>query len=101
MAGPRGTRPRPRGGVASRHPPPPPTHTRTHARGCVASKHTHTHNTHTHTHTHTRTQGNKIRRLRRATMNAWRGGFINIKDMYNNDGGQGGAPRGCEAHEGK
>ena len=26
-----------------------------------------------------------------------RGGFINIKDMYNNDGGKGGA-RGCEAH---
>jgi hypothetical protein len=25
-------------------------------------------------------------------------GFIFIKDMYNNDGGKGGA-RGCEAHE--
>ncbi len=25
-------------------------------------------------------------------------GFININDMYNNDGGKGGA-RGCEAHE--
>ena len=25
-------------------------------------------------------------------------GFINVNDMYNNDGGQGG-PRVCEAHE--
>ena len=25
-------------------------------------------------------------------------GFVNIKDMYNNDGGKGGA-RGCEANE--
>jgi hypothetical protein len=25
-------------------------------------------------------------------------GFMNINDMYNNDGGQGG-PRVCEAHE--
>jgi hypothetical protein len=31
-------------------------------------------------------------------MRLLRGGFINIKDMYNNDGGQGGA-RVCEAHE--
>jgi len=31
---------------------------------------------------------------------SWRihGGFINVNDMYNNDGGKGGA-RGCEAHE--
>ena len=35
-----------------------------------------------------------------AIMNWRRGGFINIKDMYNNDGGQGGA-RDCEAHEAK
>ncbi len=27
-----------------------------------------------------------------------RGGFINVKDMYKNDGGQGGA-RVCEAHD--
>jgi len=33
-----------------------------------------------------------------AIMNGRRGGFINIKDMYNNDGGQGGA-RVCEPHE--
>ena len=26
------------------------------------------------------------------------GGFININDMYNNDGGKGG-PRVCEAHQ--
>jgi hypothetical protein len=34
-------------------------------------------------------------------MGGWMGlrvGFININDMYNNDGGKGGA-RGCEAHE--
>jgi hypothetical protein len=31
-------------------------------------------------------------------VDGWVGGFININDMYNNDGGQGGA-RGCEAHE--
>ena len=35
-----------------------------------------------------------------AIMNGRRGGFMNIKDMYNNDGGQGGA-RDCEAHEAK
>jgi len=31
-------------------------------------------------------------------MNGRRGGFINMKDMHNNKGGQGGA-RVCEAHE--
>ena len=35
-----------------------------------------------------------------AIMNGRRGGFMNIKYMYNNDGGQGGA-RDCEAHEAK
>jgi hypothetical protein len=33
-----------------------------------------------------------------AIMNGRRGGFINIKDMYNTDGGQGGV-RVYEAHE--
>jgi hypothetical protein len=45
----------------------------------------------------------KRRRRRRkgcepTLVNGRRGGFINIKDMYNNDGGQGGA-RVCETHE--
>ena len=31
-------------------------------------------------------------------MNGWRDGFINIKDMYNNDVGKGGV-RVYEAHE--
>ena len=38
---------------------------------------------------------------RNGWMGGWVGlrvGFININDMYNNDGGQGGA-RVCEAHE--
>ena len=30
--------------------------------------------------------------------NGWRGGFVNIKDMYNNDFSQGGV-RVYEAHE--
>jgi hypothetical protein len=35
---------------------------------------------------------------RYARRDARRGGFINEKDMYNNDDGQGGA-RVCETHE--
>ena len=34
---------------------------------------------------------------RYARRDGQRGGFSNVKDMYNNDGGQGGA-RVCEAH---
>jgi hypothetical protein len=34
-----------------------------------------------------------------AIMNGQRDGFMNMKDMYNNDGGQGGGARVCEAHE--
>jgi len=38
-----------------------------------------------------------------AERGGWRDGFINIKDMHNNDGGQRGAHRArvCEAHEAK